>query len=89
MDAPTPTPNDLLDCLISLSKEDQELSVILSCSTFSFPYQMSKLMKLAHVRKVVVLHEISPNKMYQLLVDELEMGEELALALISFYGGSL
>ena len=90
VDASAPTPNALLDCLISLSKQERQLSVILSCSEFSFPYQMSKLkISTAHVRKVVVLHEIPPNEMFKLLVDDLEMGEELALALISFYGGSL
>jgi hypothetical protein len=90
VDTSAPTPNALLDCLISLSKQNQDLSVILSCSAFSFPYQMSKLkINTAHLHKVVVLHEIPPNKMLQLLVDEFEMGEELALSLISFYGGSL
>ena len=90
VDTSAPTTNALLDCLIKLSKQNQKLSVILACSEFTFPYQMSKLkINTAHVRKVVALHEISPNKMLQLLVDKLEMGEELALALISFYGGSL
>ena len=90
VDKSAPTTNVLLDCLIKLSKQSRKLSVILACSEFTFPYQMSKLkINTAHVRKVVALHEISPNKMLQLLVDKLEMGEELALALISFYGGSL
>ena len=90
VDTSAPTTNALLDCLITLSKQNQKLSVILACSEFTFPYQMSKLkINLAHVHKVVALHEISTNKMLQLLVDKLEMGEELALALISFYGGSL
>ena len=89
VDASAPTPNALLDSLISL-KQERQLSVILSCSEFSFPYQISKLkINTAHVRNVVVLHEIPPNEMFKLLVDDLEMGEELAVALISFYGGSL
>ena len=87
VDTSTPSTNALLDCLIRLSKQDQKLSVILACS---FPSQMCKLnINTAHVQQVVALHEIPPNKMLQLLVDKLEMGEELALALISFYGGSL
>ena len=83
------TPNDsLLDSLISL-KQEQNLSVILAGTGFGFPYLTLKSSSIRYVQKVVALHEIPPNSMLQLLVDDLEIGEELALALISFYGGNL
>jgi predicted nucleic acid-binding protein len=83
-------PSPILNSLIRLSKEQNLISVVLACSSFSFPFQLSKLkVKTEHVTKVVVLHEIPPNELYKLLVDKLHIGEHLAIALISYYGGSL
>jgi predicted nucleic acid-binding protein len=83
-------PSPILNSFIRLSKQERLLSVVLACSSFSFPFQLSKLkIKTEHLTKVVVLHEIPPNELYKLLVDKVHMGEHLAIALISYYGGSL
>jgi hypothetical protein len=67
-----------------------QLNVILSSSEHSFPFKLKKLnFNSDDLSLLLFFNEVSPRDCYDLLVKKWGVGENLAIALMSVYGGHL
>ena len=64
--------------------------MILSTSDYSFPFKL-KTMKfnIDDLERLLYFHEVSPRDCYDILVNEWNSGENLAISLLNVYGGHL
>ena len=82
---------DLLQMFIALTKQRHIVNVLLSTSEFSFPYTLQSEMgfKMGFLRSTMVLGEVLPDDMYNLLTAVFKLRHNLALRLIDLFGGHI
>ncbi len=77
-----------LRILTEYTKERRRMNVILSASEYSEPYRLSELgFKSDHFSRTVLMPEVSPKDMRELLERKWGMGPNLATAFMSVWGG--
>jgi hypothetical protein len=66
-----------------------QLNVILASSEHSFPFRLCNDLKfnIKNFTEFIFAGEIPPNKMFELFTTQWGMGENMALAMVDFYGG--
>jgi hypothetical protein len=75
----------LLDAFILFTKQCRSMNVVLVSSEYAFPYDRGK--HLPNIKAVLIAPEMPPSHMYALLRDEWRVGDALAMAMLSVYGG--
>lgn len=75
-----------------MTKQEKKINVILVSSDHVFPFRLTepKLgFNLKDINKFIFAGEVPPNKMFNLLTQEWELSDNLALSIISLYGGHI
>jgi hypothetical protein len=75
----------LLDAFVFFSKQSLRMNVVLVSSEYAFPYDLGK--HLPNIDTALIAPEMPPSHMYALLRDEWRVGDALAMAMLSVYGG--
>lgn len=75
-----------------LTKQEKKLNVVLVSSEHSFPFRLanpSLSFNIINITKFIFAGEIPPKNMYSLLTEQWSIGENLALAVMSHFGGHI
>jgi hypothetical protein len=78
----------VLNLFTLITKQEGQASVVLATSEHGFPSRLQQLgYTVEHIQKTIVVEEVPPAAMRELLVARWGCGEQLAYALMSLYGG--